>query len=163
MVKAVMTERYQDYKYPCMFIACHSCSFKCDKECKMRVCQNSALAKSPDIEVSIHDLIRRYTENPITKSVVFGGLEPFDDIYNVLGFICELRDVGVDDDVVIYTGYTKQEVVDSFYEAYIELISCGNIIIKYGRFIPNKTKHFDPVLGVYLSSDNQYAERLGFE
>ena len=161
LIKAVKTERYQDYKYPCMFIACHSCSFKCDKDCKMRVCQNSALAKSPDIEISISELIQKYIDNPITKSVVFGGLEPFDDIQDVLMFIEELRALDICDDVIIYTGYTKEEIMDEFNDAFARLISYGNIVIKYGRFVPNKAKHFDPVLGVYLSSDNQYAERIG--
>ena len=32
-----------------------------------------------------------------------------------------------------------------------------NIIIKYGRYIPNDGKHFDRVLGVELVSNNQYA------
>ena len=114
LIKAVKTERYQDYTYPCMFIACHSCSFKCEKECKMRVCQNSDLAKSPDIDVPINEMIEKYINNPITKSVVFGGLEPFDDIGNVLEFIRELRRCGVNDDVVIYTGYTKKEVAETF-------------------------------------------------
>jgi len=35
-----------------------------------------------------------------------------------------------------------------------------NIIIKYGRFIPGQEKHYDEILGVYLASNNQYAERL---
>jgi hypothetical protein len=35
-----------------------------------------------------------------------------------------------------------------------------NIIIKYGRYIPNQTPHYDEVLGVYLASDNQYAVRI---
>ena len=34
------------------------------------------------------------------------------------------------------------------------------IIIKYGRFIPNQQKHYDEILGVYLASDNQYAEKI---
>ena len=35
-----------------------------------------------------------------------------------------------------------------------------NIIIKYGRYITNQEKHYDEVLGVYLASENQYAERI---
>ena len=35
-----------------------------------------------------------------------------------------------------------------------------NIIIKYGRYIPDQEPHYDEVLGVNLASDNQYAERL---
>ena len=58
------------------------------------------------------------------------------------------------DDIVIYTGYTEEEIKDkvkwlSLYE---------NIIIKFGRFVPNAEKHFDEVLGVELASPNQYAK-----
>ena len=35
-----------------------------------------------------------------------------------------------------------------------------NIIMKFGRYIPNKKKHYDPVLGVYLASNNQFGEKL---
>ena len=60
------------------------------------------------------------------------------------------------DDIVIYTGYNKEELIDR-----IEWLSgFSNIIVKFGRYIPNQEKHFDEVLGIYLASDNQYAERL---
>ena len=44
----------------------------------------------------------------------------------------------------------------------IEELSClaSNIVIKYGRYIPGQTPHYDEVLGVKLASDNQYAERI---
>ena len=32
--------------------------------------------------------------------------------------------------------------------------------MKFGRYIPNKKKHYDPVLGVYLASNNQFGEKL---
>ena len=35
-----------------------------------------------------------------------------------------------------------------------------NIIIKYGRYIPDQEPHQDEVLGVRLASNNQYAERM---
>ena len=35
-----------------------------------------------------------------------------------------------------------------------------NIIVKFGRFIPNQEKQYDEVLGVYLASNNQYGEKL---
>jgi hypothetical protein len=35
-----------------------------------------------------------------------------------------------------------------------------NIIIKFGRFVPNKPHHIDEVLGIELASDNQYAKRI---
>lgn len=60
------------------------------------------------------------------------------------------------DDIVIYTGYYKEEI-----EEYIdELKMFPNLIVKFGRYIPNHEKHFDEVLGIYLASDNQYAERI---
>ena len=60
------------------------------------------------------------------------------------------------DDIVIYTGYNKNEITIQIKE----LQKYSNIIIKYGRFIPNCNKHYDEELGIYLSSDNQYAERI---
>jgi hypothetical protein len=46
------------------------------------------------------------------------------------------------------------------YSYFGELSACPNIIIKYGRFIPNHQPHYDEILGVKLASDNQYAERI---
>ena len=59
-------------------------------------------------------------------------------------------------DIVIYTGYYKEEIADK-----IALLSkYKNIIIKYGRYIPNQEKHYDEVLGVYLASSNQRGEKI---
>jgi len=35
-----------------------------------------------------------------------------------------------------------------------------NVIIKFGRFIPNQEPHYDEILGVNLASNNQYARRI---
>ena len=35
-----------------------------------------------------------------------------------------------------------------------------NVIVKFGRFIPDAKHRFDDVLGVELASDNQFAERI---
>ena len=60
------------------------------------------------------------------------------------------------DDVVIYTGYNKEEIADK-----IEVLKkFKNIIIKFGRFIPNSKKKYDEVLGVELASENQYGEKI---
>ena len=43
----------------------------------------------------------------------------------------------------------------------IEVLShYKNIIVKFGRYIPNKEKVFDEVLGVYLANEEQHAERI---
>ena len=160
-VKGIVDEDFINYKLPSMHISCYSCSFKCDKECGKQVCQNSALANSPDIEISVEKLVKRYLGNNITKAVVFAGLEPFDDIKNVLAFIMELRLKNNNrDDVVIYTGYTESEIHTLFADCFAQLQNLGNIIIKFGRFIPNQNLHYDETLGVFLASNNQYAKRI---
>jgi uncharacterized radical SAM superfamily protein len=156
IVKGVIDEDFVNYKVPSMSVVCPYCTFKCDKECGMSVCQNSSLAKADVIDVSIDNLMKRYLRNPITKAIVFNGLEPFDSFEDVFKFIERIREFRKDD-IVIYTGYNENEVAD-----YVNrLKNFGNIIIKFGRFVPNNQSHFDDVLGVYLASDNQYAKKIG--
>ena len=155
IIKQLLDEDFVNYKKPSMFIGFPTCSWKCDRECGMQVCQNSALASSPIKNIGFKTIVNRYINNPITSSVVCGGLEPFDTWDDLYGLITYLR-VSTQDDIVIYTGYYKEEI-----EVYIdELKVFPNIIIKFGRYIPNYEKHFDKVLGVCLASDNQYAERI---
>lgn len=155
LVKKIIDEDFNDYKKPSMFIAMPHCNFKCDKECGKQVCQNSALATASDIEINITDIVSRYENNGLTQAVVLGGLESFDSWLDLYSFIYVFRSV-TDDDIVIYTGYDMDEIVDKV----ITLKQFPNIIIKYGRYIPDQEPHFDEVLGVYLASDNQYAERI---
>lgn len=139
-----------------MFIATAFCDFKCEKECGLKgICQNSVLAKSQDINISTDRLILLYLNNNISKSVVFGGLEPMLQINDILEFISQFRKT-CDDDVVIFTGYYKNEIQEQINE----LKKYKNIIVKFGRFIPNQKSHKDEVLGVNLASDNQYAEKI---
>lgn len=154
LLKALVDEDFVNYKITSMFIGCHSCTFKCDKLSGKQVCQNGSLANQPDIEISIESLVERYINNPLSKAVVFGGLEPFDDIDNILDFIKMLREKGNNDDIVIYTGYTEDEIDFKNLEIF------PNIIIKFGRFIPDQKSHVDPILGVELMGDNQYAKRI---
>ena len=74
----------------------------------------------------------------------------------VKALIKKFRDNGCNDEFVIYTGYNKNEI-SSQIEA---LKQFKNIIVKFGRFVPGQEKHFDDVLGVYLASPNQRAERI---
>jgi len=160
-VKGIIDEDFVNYKQPNMLVLCHSCSFKCDKESGEQVCQNSTLANTPDIEISIDSLVKRYINNPITKAVVFGGLEPFDDIENVIDFISKLRyNHNNNDYIIIYTGYTEDEIKENYQKAFNILQMTNNIIIKFGRFIPNCDSRFDYTLGVKLASDNQYAKYI---
>ena len=155
LIKGIIDEDFINYKKPCMVIEFPYCSFKCDKECGMQVCQNGALANSPNIDIERMDLINRYLKNDITQSVVMQGLEPFDSWDDLISFIFLFR-CYTNDDIVIYTGYNLIEL-----EEKVELLSYfDNIIIKFGRYIPNKQSHYDNVLGVNLASDNQYAIKI---
>ena len=154
-IKGLQDEDFVNYKKPSMFIGFPTCSWKCEKECGKGVCQNSALATSPNISIGVKSIVNRYINNPITSAIVCGGLEPFDSWDDLYQLIVYMR-VSTQDDIVIYTGYYKEEIKE-----YIDkLKTFRNIIIKFGRYIPNQEKHYDEVLGVYLSSSNQEAEKI---
>ena len=157
ILKGIIDEDFINYRKPSMVLEFSSCNFKCDKECGMQVCQNSKLALAPNINVSIDYFILRYANNPITEAIVMQGLEPFDSLKDLTEFIARFRKC-CDDDIVIYTGY-KEEEISNLITMFLE--GLPNIIIKFGRYIPNQQTHYDDVLGVSLASDNQYAKRIG--
>lgn len=157
IIKGLIDEDFVNYKKPSMVIEFPYCNFKCDKECGQSVCQNSSLVKEPNIEISYDNLLIRYLNNPITEAIVLQGLEPLDSFSDVINLILWFRKkYNCLDDIVIYTGYTEEEI--EWILQYIK--NYKNIIIKFGRFIPNQKPHFDEVLGVKLSSDNQYAKKI---
>ena len=160
-LKALVDEDFVNYKKPSMFIGTAQCDWKCCTEQGMDIsmCQNSALAKAKTIDVPTDEIVRRYINNPITQAIVIGGLEPFNDFDDLYEFILKFREESKDD-VVIYTGYTKEEVHKNRQWSQILALRDENIIIKYGRYLPNQEPHYDEVLSVYLASDNQYAERI---
>lgn len=158
-LKGIIDENFQDYKKPSMMLAACMCDWKCLKEegLDISICQNSELSKQETLDVSTTSIVSRYIKNPITKAVVIGGLEPMLQIDEILRFIHILRVIAMNDDpVVIYTGYYPEEIEDKVNE----LKKYKNIIIKYGRYIPNRKPRYDKVLGVELSSDNQYAVKI---
>ena len=155
VIKGLIEEDFVNYKIPSMYIAFPSCTFKCERECGQKMCQNSALATSPDIDISINSLVQRYMNNHITKAVICAGLEPLDSWDDLQCFIMNFR-YWSGDDIVIYTGYNKDEIQDKI--EWLKLY--GPIIIKYGRYIPGQKPHYDDVLEIKLASDNQYAERI---
>jgi hypothetical protein len=156
-LKNIVDEVFQDYKKPSMMLATCKCDWKCAKEGNfdISVCQNSELVNQKNIEVSSQSIIDRYLDNPITQAVVIGGLEPMVQFSEIIEFIKEFR-LKCDDDIVIYTGYYPKEIL------YIidRLSIYKNIIIKFGRYKENSDKKFDDILGVWLSSDNQYAVKI---
>ena len=146
-IKLLSDEDFVNYRLPSMFIAFPSCSFKCEKECGVRCCQNSELAKAPSVFIDERDVCLRYLSNPITKAIVCGGLEPFDSFPSLLSLLALLRThYECSDPVVIYTGYNKEEISDKI----DELKKYSNVIVKFGRYIPGQPPHYDEVLGVTL-------------
>ena len=156
-IKGIIFEDFVNYKKPAMTIEFPICkNFKCDRECGQEVCQNSSLVHSPTHNIPIDKIVLSYLKNDITQAIVFQGLEPFDskeDLYQLIKFFRKYTD----DDIVIYTGYTELEL-DSDIQILKRLFK--NIIIKFGRFIPNQPSYYDEILGVFLASSNQYTKKI---
>jgi len=152
IVKGIVEEDFVNYKLPSTVILMPYCNWKCG----LKECHNAPFALAPEIDLSPQDIIDRYLNNPITKALVFSGLEPFMSFDDMVVLIEKLRKY-VDDTVVIYTGYNKEEVGEQ-----VEFLqkNFDNIIIKFGRYLSGKPSRWDELLGVTLISDNQYAERI---
>lgn len=158
-IKQLLHEDFVNYKKPSMFIGTSYCTGKCYKELGLpcTICQNEALQRIETLDISSAKITSMYINNPITQAIVFGGLEPFDQFDELYNFIEELRtEWQCNDDIVIYTGYYRREIEKQI----MMLVKFPNIVVKFGRYIPNQESHFDEVLGVNLASDNQYAEKI---
>lgn len=154
-IKGIQSENFQDYKKCSFYIAFAKCSFKCEIECGQKCCLNKELAVQPDLSIDSNLLVQTYMNNNLTQAIVIGGLEPFDTPVQLLELIKCFRKV-TQDDIVIYSGYYEYEI----YTYLNELKRYPNIIVKLGRFIPNRNTVTDSILGVTLASDNQYAIKL---
>ncbi len=154
ILKGIIFEDIVNYKKTSMTLMAPTCSFKCGKE----ICQNNPLVNEPDIEIEAEKIVINYLNNRLTHAVVFQGLEPLDSLGDIDAFLNILRNkYQCQDDVVIYTGYEENEVVNT-----VNYLASkySNITIKFGRYLVNQEPHYDEVLGVYLASDNQYAKKI---
>lgn len=154
-IKGLVDEDVVNYKQTSMFIILGTCDWKCCIEggFDVSICQNSTLAKADEIELSIENIYHRYINNPITEAIVIGGLEPFTKFIDIYSLIKYFRDNNCNDTFIIYTGYYPHELMPQLKA----LNEFDNIIIKFGRYKQNTPSRFDEILGVELSSDNQYA------
>ena len=155
LIKGIIVEDFVNYKYPCMTIEFPFCDFKCDKENGVQLCQNYSLQNEENITLRNNRIVEMYMNNSITKAIVMQGLEPFYNKSELYDLIKEFRKV-TNDDIVIYTGYTEDELKSEI----PKLKKFKNIIVKFGRYVPNQNSHYDKTLGVNLVSDNQYAKLL---
>ena len=159
IVKTIVDEDFVNYQKPAMFIGTAHCNGKCCVEggFPLEVCQNDGWRKSAPINFDDKVIVWRYLQNPLTRAIVFGGLEPMEQFDELMDLIRAFRvDSKCHDDIVIYTGYNRDEIEKQV----VQLQKFDNIIVKFGRYIPKRTSRFDEVLGVTLASDNQYAERI---
>lgn len=155
-VKGITSEDFVNYKLPSMFISTCYCDWKCCTEAgvDIGVCQNAPLAQMEDKDIDDQTIYEQFINNPITKAIVIGGMEPMIQINEVIDLINLFRTNGENCPFVIYTGYYPNEIPEP-----LELLKqYKNIIIKFGRFVPNEKSRYDEVLGVTLASDNQYAK-----
>ena len=158
IVKLVKQDDFVQYKKPCVVVCFPNCTWKCCTEAGIptSVCQNQEMCELKDIDVTPEDVYNLYKESLFAESICCSGLEPmlqFDDVLSLLKYF---REHDCDADFVIYTGYYRNEIEDKIQE----LAKYKNVIVKFGRYVPNQEKHYDEVLGVWLASDNQYAERI---
>ena len=156
-VKGIIWEDTVNYKKICTTLMFPKCDGKCNREYGSIICQNQGLAAAPLQTVHLNSFMRNYKSNPITEAIVLQGLEPFDSLIDLYTVAAALEDFNITDDFVIYTGYTREELKSKLKPLYKVP---GHLIIKWGRYIPNQQPHYDPVLGVYLASDNQFGEQL---
>lgn len=157
-IKTIVDENFGDYKLPSIFISSCYCDWKCARDggFDKSICQNSHIAQMENINIGNFDIYNRYRNNPITKSVVIGGLEPIVQINDILRLISTFRVNNCNDPFIIYTGYREDEIQEEINK----LLMFENIYIKFGRYIPDREKIFDENLGVFLSSDNQYSKKI---
>lgn len=156
-LKFIKDEDFVNYKKASMFLGTITCSFKCCIELNLpcTICQNEPWFNQPITNKDDAEIVKRFMANPFTTAVVIGGLEPLDQLEELIDLIKEFRKK-TEADIVIYTGYREDEIKDQI----SQLKQFPNIILKVGRYVPNAPSHFDEVLGVTLASDNQYAIKI---
>ena len=160
-IRGLIEEDFSNYKSPSMFLGTCFCDFKCCNEAGIptTVCQNKETENNVMKHIPDNILLSRYRENPLIHAIVIGGLEPFLQFDEILEFVKYFRTSGVEDPIIIYTGYNREEI-----ESKVFLLSVfKNIIIKFGRYKPGLSTRYDPLLGVTLASENQYAELISIQ
>ena len=169
LIKFLVDEDVTNYKKTSMVIGLPFCDGKCWRDLNVKepgkynwsLCHNGNLLEQENIEIDQEKLIMRYLNNPLSHAIVFAGMEPLLSIDDLIKFILSMRFThNCDDDIIIYTGYNEDESRAFRFITEIHSYDIKNVIVKFGRYIPNQEIHYDDVLGVKLASDNQYAKKI---
>lgn len=152
-------EVFGDYKKTSLLLSVKTCDYKCciEGNFNINICHNYHLDSNEEKEISPQYIWNKVNSNPLIQGVIFAGKEPMLDIYfeDMLKVIKEIRE-NSNIDIVIFTGYYEKEIPNKIEE----LKKYKNIVVKFGRYIPNRNSIFSDVLGTTLASDNQYAVKI---
>lgn len=156
-LKFVKPEDFVNYKKCSLFLGTCYCDWKCciENNLPCSICQNYPRSNNPIKDIPNEKIFDFYKKNNLMEAIIFGGLEPMKQFEEMLEFISEFRNIS-NNDIVIYTGYYPEEISDKI----AQLTKFSNIIVKFGRYIPNKPNRYDDILGITLASDNQYAKKI---
>lgn len=156
-LKFVKPEDFVNYKKCSLFLGTCYCDRKCciENNLPCSICQNYPRSNNPIKDIPNEKIFDFYKKNNLMEAIIFGGLEPMKQFEEMLEFISEFRNIS-NNDIVIYTGYYPEEISDKI----AQLTKFSNIIVKFGRYIPNKPNRYDDILGITLASDNQYAKKI---
>ena len=163
----IIEEDFVNYRKPGMFLGFPYCSGKCNQEAGKIVCQNQVLQNAELIDISAEEILERFYKNPIPECLIFGGLEPFDSFDDIMDILVHLKAresinkwkkyFSYNPRIVIYTGYYPFEIKNMLFDIADTVHPAVYVAVKFGRYLPGYKPHFDPILGVHLASDNQFA------
>lgn len=159
----VKTDNIVDYKETSILLVFPYCSGKCGPKC-----HNYKLIGTTKInEYKIEDIVNLYNKLNTHRSIVCAGLEPFDSFEDLTNIVKYFSNCNKDCDIVIYTGYTEEEIkysvklLNDIFNKNLNKSFKKSLIIKFGRYVfdaENSYKYYSDILGVELASNNQYAK-----
>ena len=150
-LKQIIDESFGDYKLCSMLLIADKCTWKCEG------CQNKHLSQLPSQNFPDEEILKRFRNNPLTEAIVIGGLEPFEQLNELVIFIGEAIKAELDVPIVIYTGFEIDDF-DLYWSGFEPAAKTykGPVIVKFGRYVANSESIFNEDLGVTLISKNQY-------
>ena len=152
-------EVFNDFKLPMLLVAMPYCDWKCciEQNIPITTCQNNHLDLERVNHITNEELTKKILNNILVDGVIFGGLETINKFSfpEILDFVEYFRSQS-DKPIVIYTGYYPDEILDEV----TQLQKYNNIYMKFGRFKINSKTKYDGVLGITLSSENQFGIKI---